>query len=221
MSQSHKELVSSKFLQGHKMLIYILTFISLHIAISIMPFKKKASLILAEQAMIFATSFMSQFSSVSPINWTPLLIQKLFSTQSKHFSYPRVTRKGGGAHKVVMLLTLFTCFNCLNYFYCFRSDHCPILSVSKSVTALVETWLMWPWRVKITQPLIALLCRILSNRTSCWRLVQLLLYVFLALYQTKLSWSLTKITKLIDWLKHSKSLQAHVLGPLCLAFDIV
>ena len=34
-----------------------------------------------------------------------------------------------------------------------RSNHRLTLSVPPSVTAFVETWLMWPWRVKITQPL--------------------------------------------------------------------
>ena len=52
----------------------------------------------------------------------------------------------------------------------------PIIAslVSQSLSALVENWLMWPWRVKIhafspkvTQPLLVLLYRILPNQTSC------------------------------------------------------
>ena len=55
-----------------------------------------------------------------------------------------------------------------------RSGHCL-------VSRLLETWLMWPWHVKIhatspkvMQPLLALLCRILPNQTSYWSLVQVL-----------------------------------------------
>ena len=57
-----------------------------------------------------------------------------------------------------------------------KSEHCsialPCPSQSHSFTPLVETWMMWPWRVKIhatspkvTKLLLAVLYRILPNHT--------------------------------------------------------
>ena len=59
----------------------------------------------------------------------------------------------------------------------FLLDPSPIILscfVFIKVTPLVDTDLMWPWRVKFTQPLLALLYRILRNLTICWFLVQIL-----------------------------------------------
>ena len=59
-----------------------------------------------------------------------------------------------------------------------ESNHFALLCPSLNVTPLVDTYLMWPWRVKITQPVLALLYRILQNLTICWFLVQILMLKF-------------------------------------------
>ena len=65
-----------------------------------------------------------------------------------------------------------------------NSDRCLVLSVIESVRALFETWLMWPWHVKIhasspkvTQPLLlsvltAMLLTLEQNKTMLLMLEQ-------------------------------------------------
>jgi len=170
----------------------------------------------------------------------------------------------------------------LSVSFAFLSDSSPIIALpSQSLNARWETWLMWPWRVRIhatsrcltsfwqtscwhcNKTKVMLLmpaqnkshfvvagtkqkpCWILFNlvlskliygflyvvtRTivkvttwicwSCYVDLSKLFYVFLDLCQTRPSWSLTKISKLVEaavlnqrcWM--SQSIQC--LGPLCL-----
>ena len=79
----------------------------------------------------------------------------------------------------------FICFLVVILFIGPKSDHCLILSViaDESFSSLVETWLMWPWRVKMlssyTLPLHPFgICLI------CYMDLLKLLHVFLALCQT-------------------------------------
>ena len=74
-------------------------------------------------------------------------------------------------------------------FYRTQVHSLPCL-VSHSLTPLVETWMIWPWcmKIKILQPYLALLYRIFPNQTSSWSFVQFLLKLLL--------W-----TKGVEWVK--------------------
>ena len=80
----------------------------------------------------------------------------------------------------------FICFLVVILFIGPKSDLCLVLSVSadESFSSLVETWLMWPWRVKMLSSYNLPLLPVWNCRICYMDLLQLL-HVFLALCQTK------------------------------------
>ena len=50
-----------------------------------------------------------------------------------------------------------------------KSDHCLVLSLLPSVSSVVETWLMWPWRVKIHATFPSLTSCRQYWQPCCWR----------------------------------------------------